>query len=81
MATTFGEIRLATFADYEAVLDIDRNVYSGLDYVPTLYFNFLHSGNVLLVTEQDGLLVSSIVLIQFRPFLLFLWKLKNYRYL
>ena len=32
-------------ADYEAVMDINRFVYSRLDYLPAMYHSFLHNPN------------------------------------
>ena len=31
--------------DYEALMDINRFVYSGLDYLPAMYHSFLHNPN------------------------------------
>ena len=54
-------VRLATASDYKAVLDINRNVYDGFDYLPSLYFYFLHHPEVLLfVAELNGKIVSTI---------------------
>ena len=53
-------VRLATANDYKAVLDINRNVYDGFDYLASMYFYFLHHPDVLLfVAELDGKIVST----------------------
>ena len=53
-------VRLATASDYKAVLDINRNIYEGFDYLPSLYFYFLHHPDVLLfVAELNGKIVST----------------------
>ena len=52
-------VRFATASDYKAVLDINRNVYEGFDYLPSLYFYFLHHPDVFLfVAELNGKIVS-----------------------
>ena len=54
-------VRLATFADYEAVLDINRNVYDGFDYLPVMYHEILHNPhNVAMVAEMKGKVVGYI---------------------
>ena len=50
-------IRKAGFDDYEATLDIHPNVFTGVDYLPTLYHYFLHTGHIIIVVEKDGLMV------------------------
>ena len=47
--------------DYEAVMDINRSVYSGLDYLPAMFHSFLHNPNVRMLggrRNSDGKLVS-----------------------
>ena len=53
----------ATQADFEGVLDINRNVYEGLDYLPGMYHEFLHNPNCkiyLVKRKRNGEIVSSI---------------------
>ena len=51
-------VRRAREDDYEAVMDIDRDVYEGNDYLPALYHTYFHSQRYAVYTvEQDGLLV------------------------
>jgi len=53
-------VRRAVLGDYEAVLDINRKVYAGFDYVSALYFTYFHDHqHVIYVLEQDGQLVNS----------------------
>jgi len=53
-------VRRAVLGDYEAVLDINRNIYAGFDYVPALYFTYFHDNqHVIYVLEQDGQLVGN----------------------
>ena len=53
-------VRPATGSDYEAVLDINRNVYSGFDYVSSMYFYFQHHPDVMMfIAELDGRVVST----------------------
>ena len=47
-------VRRATPADYQAVIDIDDNVYDGLDYMPTMYHQFLHSRHHLMLVVVDS---------------------------
>ena len=70
MAAKFKELRYgnvvvrrATPADYQAVIDIDDNVYDGLDYVPTMYHQFLHSRHqLMLVIVDSGKVVGSMLI-------------------
>ena len=51
--------RRATLNDYEAVMDINRNVYSGFDYLPYEYKQFTKSPNRIgFVGELDGKVVN-----------------------
>jgi hypothetical protein len=43
MAKMNVNIRLATDEDYEAVMDVNRNVYCGRDYLPTKYHEFIQA--------------------------------------
>jgi len=53
-----GRVRRATFDDLEAIVDINDNVYEGLDYMPALFYTFMHSKlHVIYVYEEDGKLV------------------------
>ena len=36
-------IRRATVEDYEAVMDINKNVYDGMDYLPARYMQYMHA--------------------------------------
>ena len=52
-------VRPATAKDYEDVMNIDRDVYEGFDYLPTLYYPFLHHPDFqLYVVEVGGKIVS-----------------------
>ena len=56
-------VRLASFADYEDVQDINRNVYAGFDYLPAMYHELLHNPhNVAVVAEVKGKVVGIFVL-------------------
>ena len=44
--------RLAKTTDREGVLDINRNVYSGFDYVPSLFFCFQHHPDVMMFVAE-----------------------------
>ena len=53
--------RRAEAKDYQAVLDIDRNVYNGWDYLHHLYFDFLEDKckwNVILEIEGKVVRIS-----------------------
>ena len=39
--TVTPEYRRATLKDYEGVMDINRNVYNGLDYLPDKYERYI----------------------------------------
>ena len=53
------KIRRAKASDYEQIMDISRDVYAGVDYLPSLYFELLSDINTLLfVGELDGEIVS-----------------------
>ena len=41
-------------SDYEKVLDINRNVYSGTDYVSAHYFHFQHDPNAFMFVAEVG---------------------------
>ena len=52
-------VRLATPEVYEAIMNINRNVYGGFDYLPMLYFTFHHNPEIYsFVAETDGVVVS-----------------------
>jgi hypothetical protein len=52
-------VRSAKISDFQAVMDIDDNVYDGLDYLPSMYFQFLQSRHHLMVVwEVSGKIVS-----------------------
>src|SRR5688572_1992635 len=51
-------VRRATFDDLNAIMDINDNVYDGFDYMPALFYTFMHSKlHVIYVHEEDGKLV------------------------
>src|SRR6218665_2419925 len=53
-----GRVRRATFADLDAILDINDNIYDGLDYMPAYFYIFMHSKDyAMYVFELDGQLV------------------------
>ena len=53
-----GRVRRATFADLDAILDINDNIYDGLDYMPAYFYIFMHSKNyAIYIYELDGQLV------------------------
>ena len=59
MAATELKCRLATAGDYEAVMDINRDVYSGFDYLPVKYHQYLANPyRICVVGEMDGKIVS-----------------------
>ena len=49
-------LREATGVDYEAVLDINRNVYTGNDYLPKLYSQWLEADcrRNFVITKQTN---------------------------
>ena len=52
-------IRRATSADYDSVMDIDDNVYNGMDYLPSTYQGFLMDENChMLLAEIRGKVVG-----------------------
>ena len=52
-------LRRASADDYDAILDINRNVYEGFDYLPSLFHTFLQHPDIrLYVTEYNGEIVS-----------------------
>ena len=54
-----GRVRRATFADLDAILDINDNIYDGLDYMPAYFYIFMHSKDyAMYVFELDGQLVG-----------------------
>ena len=54
-------VREATLADYDAVMDIDHNIYSGWDYLFSKYVEYCHDPDTyLFVAEYEGTLVSYI---------------------
>ena len=53
-----GRVRRATFDDLKAIIDINDDVYDGLDYMEALFYTFMHSKlHVIYVHEEDGKLV------------------------
>ena len=54
------EYRRATLEDYEGVMDINRNVYNGLDYLPDLYDRYISDPfRLAYVAVIDGKIVSN----------------------
>ncbi len=52
-------MRRATFDDLNAIMDINDDIYDGLDYMPALFYTFMQSKlHVMYVYEEDGKLVS-----------------------
>ena len=47
-------IRLASTADYKSVVDINRNISEGFDYVASLFFYFQHHPDVLMFVAEIG---------------------------
>jgi hypothetical protein len=57
-------VRQATSGDYQSVIDIDDNIYNGLDYMPSMFHQFLQSRHhLLLVFEENGKIVSTAVVL------------------
>lgn len=55
---TNANIRRVSFNDLEAVMAINDDVYEGLDYLPSLFYTFLHSKqHEMYVYERDGKVV------------------------
>ena len=55
-------LRRATPSDYQAVIDIDDNVYNGVDYMPLMFYQFLHSRHhLMLVIECVVKIVSETI--------------------
>jgi hypothetical protein len=53
-------VRLATANDYQVVMDIDDNVYFGFDYLPSMYYQFMHSKrDFMFVLEEAQKIVST----------------------
>ena len=51
--------RLATHADYRAVIDINTDIFGGHDYLPILYHTLLRDKNVtMMLAEVNGRVVS-----------------------
>ena|SRR6218665_4142989 len=61
-----GRMRCATFDDLNAIMDINDDIYEGLDYMPALFYTFMQSKlHVLYVYEEDGKLVSFTLISKF----------------
>ena len=54
MAKMNVNIRLATDEDYEAVMDINRNVYRGRDYLPAKYHEFIQAPTMYAYVAEYG---------------------------
>ena len=53
------ELSLAKHEDYEGVMDINRNVYDGVDYLPKKYMEFLNDPNrTCIVAKKEGRIVG-----------------------
>ena len=49
------EVTVAGPEDYEGVMDIDRNMYGGYDYLPVKYMEYVNNPNRLcVVVKKDG---------------------------
>ena len=48
------EISLASHKDYEGVMDIDRNMYDGVDYLPWKYMEYLKDPRRMCVVSRIG---------------------------
>src|SRR6218665_1334907 len=54
-----GRVRRATFDDLKAIIDINDDVYDGLDYMEAFFYTCMHSKlHVIYVHEEDGKLVG-----------------------
>ncbi|XP_071113296.1 histidine N-acetyltransferase-like [Haliotis cracherodii] len=52
-------VRRASMEDYNAVMDINKHVYSGLDYIPSQYLDMAQDPDfVLYVCEQEGKVIA-----------------------
>lgn len=47
-------VRQAKPEDRQSVIDVDDNVYDGLDYIPTMYHQFLQSRQQLMLVLEDA---------------------------
>ena len=53
------KFRPATPEDYDAVMDINRNIYNGMDYLPALYMSYVRDPNYrITLAEVDGEVVA-----------------------
>ena len=58
-------IRKAKPADHEPILDINRDVYEGTDYLSAQLHNLFHFTDVqMFVTECEGRIVSGFIQIK-----------------
>ena len=56
-----GEVRVrkAELRDYKAVIGLNRNIYTGFDYITTMFYEFLHLAHFdALVGDLNGKLVG-----------------------
>jgi len=54
-------VRRATPSDYQAIMNIDHNLYDGHDYMPLMFHQFLQSRHhLVLVIEYEGEIVSNL---------------------
>jgi hypothetical protein len=55
-------VRPARFEDFEGILDINRDVFSGNDYLSTCFYNMMHDPNQHpYVVVANGEIVSNIL--------------------
>ena len=56
-------LRRAGVDDYEDVLDINRDIYSGLDYLPAMYKTYINSHNRIMMVAilQDKIVSEQII--------------------
>ena len=53
------KFRQATEKDYEGIMNINRKIYGGWDYLPALYLKYIQDPNRFgQVAELDGEIVS-----------------------
>ncbi len=54
------KFRVATEADYEGVMNINRDVYYGVDYLPEYYMQYARNPKTFLyLAESQGKVVST----------------------
>ena len=59
-----GELsfRVATGADYDAVLSLGQDIHGGLDYLPSMYHLWLHEPSThMILTEHNDRVVGTLL--------------------